>query len=138
MDGSQAPAFPAGPNVAELIRKFILLRDKVAEVKEAQKKQLVPYTEMMDRLEGVLLAALNSAGVDSMKGMGGTVYKSTRVSASVKEWAETLAFIQKHELWDLLQARVSKDAALAVVEETGQPIPGVNISQETVLHVRRS
>jgi hypothetical protein len=135
---SDPPALPAGKKVSPLIERYIQLRDKVKEIAEAHKKQLTPYAEAMEKLEGILLSMLHEAGVDSMKSMHGTVCKSTQTSVSVKEWRETLAYIQSHQLWDLLEARVSKTAAIERIQETGATIPGVSISQVETLRVRRS
>lgn len=134
MDGSTVTQMTA----AEMIQKYIRLRDKVDEIKKKQAEQLKPYTEMMDKLSGYLMLELDRAGVDNMSCDDGTVYKSTSTSVTVKHWSETLKYIQENELWDLLEARVSKTAARTVIEETGQLIPGVNVSEAVVLRVRRS
>jgi hypothetical protein len=76
--------------------------------------------------------------LDSTKCPSGTAFKSTVTSVSVKDWPATLRYIQQHELWDLLEARVSKSAAVEVVTDTQKPIPGVEITQATVLRVRTS
>lgn len=143
MDGTtvvEKPALPAGPNVATLIDKYIQVRAKHDEWKESVKKQNAQFMDVLEKLGGLLMHQLNSAGVDSMKGRAGTVYKTNRTSATVEkgEWENVLAYIKEKEAWDLLEARVSKNAVLAVIDETGQPIPGVKISTDTVLHVRRS
>lgn len=124
--------------VATMIEKYIQLRTKVAEIKELHTIQLKPFSAAMEQLEGLLLNALNTAGVDSMRGGDGTVFKSTETSVTVKDWPATFGYIQSHELWDLLEARVSKTAAMAVIADTGNPIPGVNVVQRSVLRVRRS
>lgn len=137
---------PDGPTVttvvplttADLIQKFIQLRDKIAEIKKAQAKQLEPFIEMQTRLDGLLTQALNDAGLDSMRCDAGTVYRSTVRSVTVQDWPATFEFIQTNQLWDLLERRVSKTAAVAVIEETGKPIPGLKVDQASVLHVRRS
>lgn len=123
---------------AQMIEAFVTLRDRIAAIKEAHKKQLEPYNEMRARLEGALLAELDKVGVSSMRAEAGTAYKETATSVKVDEWIDTLGFIRQHQLWDLLEARVSKTAALAVIEETKAPIPGVKVSQVMTVHVRRS
>lgn len=123
---------------AQMIEKFIQLRDKVDEIKKKHAEQLKPYQEVMQKLEGALMLALDQAGVDNMKCDAGTVYKSTSTSVTVQHWSETLKYIQENEAWDLLEARVSKTAANAIIEESGNPIPGVNVSEAIVLRVRRS
>lgn len=141
MDGTtvvENPSLPAGPSISQLIQKYIQLRDKVKEIKEAHKKQLEPYDQVMEQVEGKLMHALNTAGVDSMKADTGTVFKSTETSVSVGNWQETFKYIHDNQLWDLFEARVNKTAALSVIQETGQPIPGVKVTQAEVLRVRRS
>jgi hypothetical protein len=123
---------------AAMIEKFIQLRDKIDEIKKKQAEQLKPYQEVMQKLEGMLMLELERAGVDNMKCDAGTVFKSTSTSVTVQHWSETLKYIQETEAWDLLEARVSKTAAKAIIEESGHPIPGVNVNEAIVLRVRRS
>jgi len=123
---------------SQLIEKYIQLRDKIKEVKDHQKKQLEPYNEAITRLEGLLLTALDAAGVENMRAKSGTVYKAVATSAAVRDWGLTLDYIREHELWELLERRVSKVAAAAVIEERQEPIPGVELTQVTGLHVRRA
>lgn len=124
--------------VAQLIEKFIALRAKIHEIKEAHKKQLAPYQDAYVKLEGMLMAELDRAGVTSMRGQAGTISKVTGTSVTVSDWSSTLEYIKSNDEWDLLEGRVSKTAALAVIEETGKPIPGVQVSQVALLHVRRA
>ena len=92
----------------------------------------------MARLEAYIHDDLNKAGGDSLKTAAGTAYKTTQTSATVKDWPATFEFIRRNEAWDLLEHRVSKTAVLAVIEETQAPVPGVKITQETSLNIRRS
>lgn len=139
-DGTTVVTPPAAPQmtVAQMTELYIKLRDKRDEVKKAHTEQLQPYNDMMGKLEGLLHAELQRAQLDSMRSEAGTVYRSTETSVSVKDWPATLAFIQDNKLFDLFEARVSKTAAIAVIEETKAPIPGVQITQTEVLRVRRS
>lgn len=123
---------------ARAIESYIALRAKIHEIEEAHKKQLAPYKDMLGRLEGVLMAELERTGLDSLKGAAGTVFKSTSTSVTVQDWTQTWGYIKDNQLWDLLEARVSKNTALAVIEEKGMPIPGVQVSQATALRVRRA
>ena len=121
---------------AEMIEKYIQLRNKVADIKAKHVKELEPYGAVMLRLEGELLKHLNTNKLDSVKADTGTAYKQGATSVAVQDWQAALRYIQDHEAWDLLEARVAKTAALAVIEETKKPIPGVQISQAVVLRVR--
>jgi hypothetical protein len=121
-----------------MIDKYLKLRDKKKAIEEIHKQQLAPYNETMDLLAAWLLETLNEAGLSSMRSPIGTAYKSTRTSAKVTDWPATLAFIREREAWELLEARVSKLAAQAIIDDTQQPIPGVATSSELVCNVRRA
>lgn len=129
---------PPPLTAAQMIEKYIALRDKKDEIKKQHTKQLEPYVQVMDQLEGMILNQLNQNNLDSMRSDSGTAFKSTETSVTVKNWQETFGFIRANGLWDLLEARVNKTAALSVIEETKAPIPGVNVTQTTVVRVRRS
>lgn len=119
------------------VDRYIRLRDKIAELDAARKAELKPYREALGNLEGIMLQTLNEQGAESLRTAAGTVYKSTQTSATVNRWSETLAYIQAKEAWELLEARVSKTAVMSIMQETGEPIPGVVLRQEETLNVRR-
>jgi hypothetical protein len=125
-------------SVAELTQKYLALRRRKDQLIEIHKEALHPFNDMLATLANLILAELNSAGVTSMSSPDGTVYKSTETSVTVKDWPATLSYILAQQAWDLLEARVSKTAVLTVMNETDEPIPGVNVTQESVLRVRRS
>src|SRR5262245_15174129 len=119
------PAPPPPMTVAEMTQKYLQLRRRKEQIQDVHKKQLAPFNEMMATLANMILDELNKAGVNSMSSPEGTVYKSTETSVTVKDWPKTLAYIQMHQAWDLLEARVSKTATLSIMEETQNTIPGV-------------
>lgn len=121
-----------------MTQRYLALRRRKEQLVEVHKKALHPFNEMLATLANLILNELQAAGVNSMSSPEGTVYQSTETSVTVKDWAATLSFIQVHQAWDLLEARVSKTAAMSMMDEISAPIPGVSMSQETVLRVRRS
>jgi hypothetical protein len=137
-----------------MVEKYILLRDRVAEIKKEHAVALSPYTQAMAFLEVKLLEVLHTNRVEQFRALSGTVFKSKRTSAKVTDWQETLAFIRDKEAWDLLEARVSKlavEAVLADLEAQAQLrrqagevvspedllIPGVAVTQEDTVNVRK-
>lgn len=129
---------PPGMTLDKMVEKYVVLRDQLAAVKKVQVEANKPFVAAMDRLEGWMLAALQAGGVTSMKAEHGTFFQTTRTSATVTEWSKTLEYIQEKEAWELLEARVNKTAVEAILTETNQPIPGVKVTRETVLNVRRA
>jgi hypothetical protein len=140
MERPQEAAAPTPQRMSsdDMISKYIRLRDKVKAIKDRHTEELAPYNNAMSTLEGWMLETLNAAGLQSMKSPHGTAYKSVRTSAKVIDWPATLSFIKANEAWDLLEARVSKLAAQAIIDETQLPIPGVETSSEIVVNVRRA
>jgi hypothetical protein len=122
----------------DIIEKYIELRDKKSELSAAYKKKVAGLDAALDQLEAILLEKLNEIGMDSAKGSTGTVYKSRRTSATVADWDYVLDHIQKNELWNMLEKRVSKQAVEQYVEEHGDLPPGINWREELVVNIRRS
>lgn len=121
---------------AQMIEKYLQLRQKLRNIEAAHKSELAPYLEMKEQLELAMLDHLNQNGLESTRCEVGTAFKSTVTSVVVRDWPRTLDFIRDNQMWDLLEGRVAKSAAVEIVEEMEQPIPGVEISQATVLRVR--
>lgn len=122
--------------VGKAIGLFVQLRNQIAAKKKAQQAELAPMVENLSRLEGYLLNELNQAGVTSMRSASGTVYKATRTTVGIEDWDTTLAFIQKHNLWELLERRVAKKAVEDWMEEKGVRVPGTKVSQTLAIGVR--
>lgn len=124
-------------NMDTLVEKFVALRDKLGELKKTHQEIEAKFNQGLEYLEGHILDLLNAAGANHIATPHGTAIKAVQTSAMVQDWPATLAFIQEHNAWDLLEARVSKSAAVGIVEETKAPIPGVQISQRVTVNVRR-
>lgn len=122
----------------QLIEKYIAVRDKKAEIVAAHKAKIATLDEVLDKLEGVLLSQLEANGMESARCKTGTVYKSTRTSATVADWDYVLNFILTNDLHNMLERRVSKQAVEQYREEHGDLPPGINWREEVVVNIRRS
>jgi hypothetical protein len=128
---------PTTYTIDVMVEKYILLRDKISEIKTRQSQELTKYTTVLETLGNWLLDELNTNHVNSMRTDAGTAYKDTRSSHKVTDWAQTLTYIQQHHAWDLLERRVNKTTAEQILEDTKTPIPGVTTTIETTIHVRK-
>lgn len=137
-DVADRPASTTTMTADTMIQKYVQLRDLKKAREDRFKQELAPINDMMTKLEGYMLEALNAANLSSMRSPHGTAFKSLRTSAKVLDWAATLGFIREHDAWDLLEARVAKKAAFDIVEETQQAIPGVETTSEVCVNVRRA
>lgn len=123
---------------AKMTERYLQLRARIKQLEDKHKEELKPYLDLKFQLETALLDHLNKNGLDSTKCSKGTAFKSTVTQVTVRDWAATLGYIRHHEAWDLLEARVAKSATVEIVNDTQEPIPGVEITQATVLRVRTS
>lgn len=125
--------------IDELVAKYIALRDKIAEEEATFKAAIADKKAVLDKVEEVLKKHFEDTGTDTVTVRGvGTAYKTMRTSTSVAVWDDTLDYIKQHEAWDLLEHRVNKTAAMEHLKENGELPPGVNMSQQVVVNIRRS
>ena len=125
------------PNVEDVIRGFVKLRDKKNEIKRRHSEELAPINEKMATLEAWLQRDLLNRKVQSQKTEAGTAYLSTDARATVKDRDAYLDFVRDKGMWDLLENRVSKTVVRDYLEETGEVVPGVHYEVSQVVRVRR-
>jgi hypothetical protein len=125
------------PNVKEVIRGYVKLRDRKNEMKREQAELLRPITEKMTLLENWLMRDLQTRGVESERTTEGTAFMSTMATATVKDRDAFFKFVIENEMWDLLENRVSKSVVKDMLEETGEVVPGVNYDVTKVVRIRR-
>ena len=122
----------------ELGEKYIALRDKKKAMDDAHKAKLSKLTDLMDRIEAVLLEEFQRTGAESVRTKAGTAFKSKRTSATVADWDAVLNFIVENNLWAMLEHRVAKTVVEEYKTEHGDLPPGVNWREELTINIRRS
>lgn len=123
---------------ADRIRAYLQLREHKQLSEQAFKKSMERVNEAMAKLEGELLNDLNLAGTDSVAVKDiGTAYRVTRESASVQDRDAFLEFIREKSAWEVLDARVSKQAAKEYMDSTGEPVPGIRFSSDSTIGIRK-
>jgi hypothetical protein len=134
-----APAAPTPPQatIAKRVEQFIKLRDLIKKKEEEQKAALKPAKDTLEQLSEYLLAHLNQNGVDSVAAPSGTVYRSTKKSASLADPEAFMTHVIETQSWDLLVRKAAEGAVEAYIEEHGAAPPGVNFSKAHTIGVRR-
>lgn len=125
-------------NIEGLVEKYIAARDKKQAIMNEAKERCAKIDGVLDKIEGILLAAFDETGLESVKTASGTAYKQTRNAYSVADWDNVLAFIRENEMWHMLERRVAKSAVDAYREETDALPPGLDARSEVVINIRRS
>jgi len=116
---------------------YIKLRKLKQEMQERHKEELAPINKKMNTIETWLLGQLQKENADNIKTPSGTVYQSTLVKPKINDWSSLLDHIKQHELWGMLEHRVSKAAVEEYMESTGDAPPGVEITRETFARIRK-
>lgn len=126
------------PNDETLIASYIAIRDKQAKLKEKHEEELRPHRAHMAAIMNEMLARLNARGADNSKTPSGTAYKSMQTSAKVIDRDEFLNYVIDNARYQLLTNHVSKEEVEAVIQLTGDPPPGVEVSRTLVVNFRRA
>jgi hypothetical protein len=125
-------------NIEELVRQYVLLRDKVREAEDAHKAKLKDAKEHLEKLNNTLLERLNQLGGESVKTASGTVYRTTKRSASIKDGAIFRQFVIDNALYELVDWRANANAVDDFIQDQKAPPPGVDFSTTYTVGVRRS
>lgn len=139
-------------NVDEVIQKYIELRDEKTEIGKRHEAELVPIGEKMRAIEAWLLAKLNQDGVNAFNTEAGTAFKTVQTSVSLADAHVFKLFILAPLAeafgidaaaaatmirWDVTDLRAGKKGIQDYLEHTNEVPPGVNLTQNTAVSVRR-
>ena len=82
------------PTIEDVIKKYIELRDRKAEIAKRQAEELKPISEGMEQIENWLMHQMNESGVDSLKVNGvGTAFKANATSCQMADAAAFKEFV---------------------------------------------
>lgn len=125
-------------NADELIQRYVLIRDKKAELEAEHKTKVARINEVLKKIEVRLQEQMTETGADSLKTGHGTCYLSTRTTAKVADRDAFLQFVQDKNAWEFIESRVNAKAVEAFVEENQELPPGVTTTRFTTVGVRRA
>lgn len=137
-DMPTTPVIPLPDNIDELVGQYIKLRDKLKEADDAHKAKTKGARDHLERLNGKLLERLNEVGGDSVKTGHGTVYRSTKRSATIADGDTFRGFVIQNEAFDLVDWKANANAVDDFIKNEGTPPPGVNFSTTFQVGVRRA
>jgi hypothetical protein len=124
--------------VDQVIAGCLELRRKKEALVEKHKAELAPLNEGMMKLEAWLQAELQRLGLQNFKGASGTAFLQTTTSATSKDWDATLKWIIETGAYEFLERRVSKTVVQEYMEQHGEAPPGVSVTRETEVRVRKT
>jgi hypothetical protein len=130
------------PSVAGSVNKrvdqYIQLRDKLKEMDKEHEERRKPLLDLQTVLSGWLTEFLEKTDGTAIKTKSGTVYLSTRYSASLADPEVFFQFVLANEAYELLDRRANSTACKDYVTEKGSLPPGVNLTAIKTVGVRRA
>jgi len=126
------------PTADEIINAYVRIRDQKKELTDRHKQELAPFNEKLGKLEAGLLSILSANGSESIKSKAGTAYITERTSVKTQDWDTFLPFCLENNLEHMLVQSAAKQSVLDYVEANGELPPGLTMSTDLAVNVRRS
>jgi len=126
--------------IGKLVELYIALRDRRSTRKKSFEVDDDSDKRNQEKIEAKLLSHFNTTGTDKAGCAAGTAYISHRTSATVADWEIVSDFIKENmeERWSMLEHRISKKFVEAYVEDQKELPPGINMTKELTVNVRRA
>lgn len=125
-------------DIDQVVSKYIEIRDAIEEKDRLHKAATEKLREAMAKIEIAMLDKMQSMNVASLKTSAGTVYKTTKSSATLADREAYLDYVRRTERWDLLDIRANKPAVAEFKETENDLPPGVNWREQIAVQIRRS
>lgn len=124
--------------VDDLFAEYIMLRNQLTSDRQGWKSREAKVKQQMAVIAAVLLNKSQELGVTSLSSAKGTGYQQTkeRLTVAPDGWSALTQWVLSTGNFQVLQKRVSPDAAKEVREETGELPPGVESVKELTFVVR--
>jgi hypothetical protein len=125
------------PNVGDVIRTYMKLRDQKAAIEGEVKERVADLKAKMEKLEAFLKTQMDAQGLTSFKSDYGTAFLTTTDYANVADWDAVLDFIRDNEAFDMLEKRVSKIAVRGYIEANKAVPPGITYGTKLEVNIRK-
>jgi hypothetical protein len=121
----------------EIVAKYLEIRDAKKVLEDKHKAEIAEYDRRLTVIEGYLLNQLNESGVESMRTKAGTCYKHVQTSVKVADKDVFRTFVETSGDLSLMTVSANKTRVLEVLEETGELVPGLNMTRVTTVGIRK-
>lgn len=140
-EAMNAAAQMMGTNMdtAKLVKVFIKMRDKRAELKKAFDAEDIRIKGQQEEVGNVLLGFLNDNMMDSVRTSSGTFFRKEKVVPNGSDWDAFFAWVKEHDAFDAFERRIKGTFVKQFMEENAGALPpGVSIHRTFEASVRRS
>lgn len=122
----------------QIIQLFMAARS----ARDVKKKEMeAAYEDANTKLQVLVdevASRMQAQGADSIKTPHGTVYKAVTRHAGCGDWGAFNKWVVENDKPDFFQRRLTKEAVVNYIEETGITPPGVVITSEHEYRIRKT
>lgn len=138
MDNQQLGGFVIAATLDQITEYYVSLRDYRSQLKKQYDEADSTAKDSMAALETEIMRRFNEMGVESAKTSHGTAYIARTIQPTCTDWTAFWTHIQTSGNFDLLQKRVGVNAIKTVIDETGAPPPGIEVTTVRNINIRKS
>jgi hypothetical protein len=124
--------------VEKLVKVYIKMREKHAEMASAFKEQEEALKDKMAKVKGALLEHCKDHNVESVRTAEGVFFRTLKQSYWTNDWESMGKFIIEHQVPELLEKRLHQGNVKQFLAEHPDLLPpGINVDSEYSVTVRR-
>jgi hypothetical protein len=124
--------------VEKLVKVYIKMREKQAEMASAFKEQEEALKDKMSKVKGALLEHCKEHNVESVRTAEGVFFRTLKQSYWTNDWESMGKFIVEHQVPELLEKRLHQGNIKQFLAEHPDLLPpGINVDSEYSVTVRR-
>jgi hypothetical protein len=139
MDDTVQGEAPSAPNLDELTKVYIKIRDARDQLEVDHKKRVEGLQEQLDLIEQELLEACKTMNADSVRTPHGTVIRSIKSRYWTNDWDSMYGLIKEHGAFGLLEKRLHQTHMKEFLSENPDLLPaGLNVENSYTVVVRRA
>jgi len=125
-------------DVNRLVKAFVKMRDKKAELAAAFKAEDDAISAQMDAVKRALLDYCKENGVESARTESGMFYRTVRSKFWTNDWEQMGAFIIEHKCPELLEKRIHQGNMQTFLQENPDLRPaGLSVDSEYTITVKK-
>ena len=138
-DTTKVTNIPKQYDAAKLVKVYIKMRDKKAEITRKAESDVADIEEQMEIVERALLEICKQTGQDGGKTAYGSFTRSTKTRYMSTNWPAMYKFIKDHDAPELLEQRIHQTNMKTFLQDHPNLLPeGLNVDSKYSVTVRRA
>lgn len=126
-------------DLAACAKAYRAMRDAQSAIRKEADEKIADIEEKKEKLEAVLLQALETSGGESVRTANGTIFRTIETIPSGQDWDAFYAFIKQEDAFDALERRIKRTFITDyMAAHDGAIPPGVNVFRRYKINVRKN